>query len=89
MAKYFPIFGLAYPQEEWITVDLSETNSYLDYARTAEPEYLAQFINKQLSVEHPVAYGGYQEKRATYRNAAHFSDKPEEQVRCIHLGIDL
>jgi murein DD-endopeptidase MepM/ murein hydrolase activator NlpD len=89
MIKYFPIFGKCYPREQWISLDLSEANAALDYERTAEPEYLRQFIENRISNEHPVAFGGYQEKRATYRNAAHFSDKPEEEMRCIHLGIDL
>lgn len=89
MTQYFPIFGHRYPKEQWVTVDLSEFNPELDYAQTAEPKYLAQFIENHISAEHPVAFGGYCEKRATYRNAAHFSDMPEEQIRCIHLGIDL
>ncbi|WPC75044.1 peptidoglycan DD-metalloendopeptidase family protein [Vibrio porteresiae] len=86
---YFPIFGAELPKEHWVTIDLSEQNIDLDFPRTSEPAYLAQFVRSHLVDANSVAMGGYREKRATYRAAAHFSDAPPEKVRDLHLGIDL
>jgi murein DD-endopeptidase MepM/ murein hydrolase activator NlpD len=89
MTQYFPIFGDRYPKQQWVSIDLSESNPELDFYRTAEPDYLDQFVHAHFSEQSKVAIGGYQEKRATYRSAANFSEAAEEEVRCIHLGIDL
>ncbi|RQW64350.1 peptidoglycan DD-metalloendopeptidase family protein [Vibrio viridaestus] len=86
---YFPIFGKDYPKENWVLIDLSESNPDLEYWQTSDPVYLASFVASQLKTTRTVAIGGYQEKRATYRQAAHFSDMPAEEVRDLHLGIDL
>ncbi|WP_413283442.1 peptidoglycan DD-metalloendopeptidase family protein [Vibrio sp. MA40-2] len=89
MSDFSHIFGNYYPKNQWINIDLAETNPDLDYDRTADPDYLSQFVQSHFTEQHHVAIGGYAEKRATYRNAAHFSQLPEQEIRCIHLGLDL
>ena len=86
---YFPIFGERFAKDKWVSIDLSESNSDLDYVRTSEPEYLASFVAAHLTEPESVAIGGYREKRATYRQAEHFSNLPADEVRDLHLGIDL
>lgn len=87
--QYFPIFGDTHPKENWAPIDLSEQNPKLHFIRTSEPDYLDKFVNSHFNESYTVAIGGYREKRATYRNAAHFSDLPASEVRDRHLGIDL
>lgn len=87
--KYFPVFGDAHPKENWISIDLSESNPDLDFARTCEPDYLEKFVLSHFKALFTVAIGGYREKRATYRSAPHFSDMPPLERRDLHLGIDL
>jgi murein DD-endopeptidase MepM/ murein hydrolase activator NlpD len=89
MADYYPIFGSTHPIDQWVVIDLSEHNPQLDFNKTAEPEYLDRFVRSHFNQHKTVAVGGYGEKRATYLSAGHFSDKPEADIRCIHLGIDL
>ncbi|MCE0493128.1 peptidoglycan DD-metalloendopeptidase family protein [Vibrio salinus] len=87
--KYFPIFGNAHPKEHWVPIDLSESNPNLNFDRTCEPDYLDNFVCSHFNESCTVAIGGYREKRATYRNASHFSALPASEVRDRHLGIDL
>ncbi len=87
--NYFPIFGDTHPRENWATIDLSEANHQLDFDKTSDMSYLDGFVQSHLFANKTVAIGGYREKRATYRAAAHFSNQSAEKARDLHLGIDL
>lgn len=84
----FPLLGQKLHPSEYCQIDLSSSNSELEYNRTSDPQYLDSFINETLSKNHVLfGVGGYAEKRAVYRAGTHFSSDGND--RCIHLGIDI
>lgn len=71
----------------YFPIDLSVHNPYWDIHDVAHiPTFESYLKQQQQQHDAIVAYGGYLEQRALYRNNARFQ---EGAVRDIHLGIDL
>lgn len=85
---YYPLLGKILKKEDYCEIDLSENNSFLDFNKTSNPQYLGAFISNELK-RNNVQYGvgGYLEKRATYNASENFSNNGQQ--RDIHLGIDI
>ncbi|WMI65851.1 peptidoglycan DD-metalloendopeptidase family protein [Aestuariibaculum sp. YM273] len=74
----------------YIPIDLSETNEKLKDVDVSSSESFNQYIESYLR-EHnaDVAYGGYLENRNIYKRSQHFNQQDLDTERNIHLGTDL
>lgn len=73
--------------EDYIAIDLSETNEELERIDISSVNSFAEFIENYLkNTGKKVAFGGYSEVRKLYKRSELFSH-PEE-ARDIHLGMD-
>lgn len=71
----------------YFPIDLSIDNPYWDHNDVSEIEVFELYLDQQRKdTDKYVAYGGYLEQRALYRNSDRFQ---KGVVRDIHLGIDL
>ncbi len=88
--KFTPVVSSSFLKEEYITIDLSETNQSLDTidisSSKAFEDYITEYLKKNNS---KVAYGGYDETRGIYRRSTHFNQQDPETERNIHLGLDI
>ncbi|MCR8666384.1 peptidoglycan DD-metalloendopeptidase family protein [Aestuariibaculum sp. M13] len=87
-----PISVLDIPNtgENYVAIDLSETNTVLDQVDVSSSEKFSQYIESYLtSNKADVAFGGYLEPRNIYKRSLHFNQEDNLTERNIHLGIDL
>ncbi|MCH4551264.1 peptidoglycan DD-metalloendopeptidase family protein [Aestuariibaculum lutulentum] len=87
-----PISVLDIPNtgENYVSIDLSETNTVLDQVDVSSSEKFSQYIESYLtSNKADVAFGGYLEPRNIYKRSLHFNREDNLTERNIHLGIDL
>lgn len=82
----FPLSG-GFDQEDWINIDLSQTNEELTDAVIADRESLEKYIfGKIRAAGARGAYGGYGEDRGIYRKSGVFTRG--DTWRSLHLGVD-
>ncbi len=87
---FTPIVSSKFSKEDYISIDLSETNQNLNTIDVSSSEAFEVYINKYLKKNNlRVAYGGYNETRAIYRRSSHFNQLDPETERNIHLGVDI
>lgn len=73
-------------QDEWLLLDLSDTNRSLQSVDLKVQEAFENYINGEIANTGKLGgYGGYLENRALYRRSDHFD---AEEPRSLHLGID-
>jgi murein DD-endopeptidase MepM/ murein hydrolase activator NlpD len=83
------VIGTSFSKNNYVPIDLSESNLELRSIDVSSAEKLGVYINNYIKKNNAqVAYGGYLEVRNLYKRSNHFNNK-EEQERNIHLGIDL
>ncbi len=74
-------------QHGYFPIDLSIDNPHWDHNDVSDIEVFEQYLDQQRKdTDRYIAYGGYLEQRALYRNSDRFQ---KGAVRDIHLGIDL
>lgn len=88
---FTPVIDAGFSVSDYMQVDLSVANDELSKNELTSSEDFQQWLDRLLkSGGKKVAYGGYNEKRNLYRRSDLFSlVENEEEVRNIHLGIDL
>ncbi|MDG5492275.1 peptidoglycan DD-metalloendopeptidase family protein [Psychroserpens sp. SPM9] len=75
---------------DYVTLDLSKTNTRLQAIDVSSSELLEDYINAFKAKHHAkVAFGGYLEARNIYQRSAYFKAENPETERHIHLGLDL
>lgn len=78
------------PLNQYISIDLSETNSDLNSFNVSNSHaweiYITSYLKKRNA---QVAYGGYAEKRNLYSRSTYFKNQDKNTERNIHLGLDL
>jgi murein DD-endopeptidase MepM/ murein hydrolase activator NlpD len=78
-----PIFN----RSEYFPIDLSVHNPYWTHNNITDVKEFEKFLEgKTRNTDQRVAYGGYLEQRALYRNSNRFQ---AGETRDIHLGLDL
>ncbi|MCK8522014.1 peptidoglycan DD-metalloendopeptidase family protein [Aquimarina sp. D1M17] len=89
-SDFIPVVSSKFSKEQYIPIDLSESNVSLDTfdvsSSKAFEAYVVDYLNKNNA---KVAYGGYHEPRGIYRRSKHFNDGDIAEERNIHLGLDL
>lgn len=87
---FVPVVSSEFLKQDYISVDLSETNSELNQIDVSSSKDFEGYIKTHLfSNNAKVAYGGYNETRAIYRRSTHFNHQNPETERNIHLGLDI
>jgi murein DD-endopeptidase MepM/ murein hydrolase activator NlpD len=82
-----PISILDFPIAKYTPLNLSVSNGKLKHLDLSDPSQCQRYIDIVLGKDGAsVAFGGYLEKRALYRNYQNFLR--EVEPRNIHLGID-
>ncbi len=88
--SFIPVVSSAFSKEEYILIDLSEDNKYLDDIDVSSSKAFEGYIKEYLKENNSkVAYGGYNEVRGIYKRSTHFNQQDSETERNIHLGIDI
>jgi murein DD-endopeptidase MepM/ murein hydrolase activator NlpD len=78
------------PGEKLLPLDLSEQNPSLSHEVLADMNRFGSWIDQQLSAAGcRYAIGGYGENRKLYQTPLFTGDKPGDEPRTIHLGIDI
>lgn len=88
---FTPVIEAGFPVSEYTPVDLSINNPDLAGERLATDSAFSEFLSAYLQkTGKTIAWGGYNEKRGLYRRSELFSAEVEEEnIRNIHLGIDI
>ena len=88
---FTPVIDAGFSVSDYMPLDLSVANQELSNNELVSSEDFERWLQTQLkSCGKKIAYGGYNEKRDLYRRSDLFSQaENEDQVRNIHLGIDL
>ena len=88
---FTPVIDAGFFVSDYMPLDLSVANQELSNNELISSEDFEQWLQAQLkNCGKKIAYGGYNEKRDLYRRSDLFSQaENEDQVRNIHLGIDL
>ncbi len=87
--KPLHVLDASIPKSQYITLDLSESNSELQQIDVSSSSKFSIYINSYLKDHNAsVAYGGYKEIRNIYSRSDHF-DVDATSKRNIHLGLDL
>ncbi|WP_124979056.1 peptidoglycan DD-metalloendopeptidase family protein [Nonlabens xiamenensis] len=82
-----PLIDPQYQSEDYFPIDLSVNNPYWDECDVGNIDVFDAYLQrKRQETGSFVAYGGYLEQRALYRQSARFQ---EGLVRDTHLGLDL
>lgn len=77
----------SFAKNDYFPIDLSVTNEYWTHNDITDVKVFEKFLaNKMYDSPYRVAYGGYLEQRALYRNNSRFQ---ENEARDVHLGLDL
>ncbi|MBP93870.1 MAG: peptidase M23 [Flavobacteriaceae bacterium] len=78
------------PLSQYVSIDLSETNTQLHSFNVSSSEDWSVFINDYCNQKQAkVAFGGYNEKRNIYKRSNYFNQQNVDTERNIHLGLDL
>ena len=78
------------PLSQYVSIDLSETNTQLHSFNVSSSEDWSVFINDYFNQKQAkVAFGGYNEKRNIYKRSNYFNQQNADTERNIHLGLDL
>lgn len=86
--KSIPILDEALPIENYVSLDLSSSNSDLNGVNITDPNECQSYIDSILKRQGgKVAHGGYLEQRNLYADKSGFNEKTQPP-RNIHLGID-
>ncbi len=89
-ASFTPVVSTKFKVEEYIAIDLSESNKDLTTIDVSSSEAFEGYISKYVAMHKAkVAFGGYNEIRSIYRRSSHFNKQDPETERNIHLGIDV
>ncbi len=88
---FTPVIEAGFPVSSYTHVDLSIQNPELTGERLASDAAFSEFLTAYLQKKgKAVAWGGYHEKRGLYRRSDLFSAMVEEEdIRNIHLGVDI
>lgn len=88
---FTPVIEAGFPVSGYTHIDLSVGNTELTGEQLASDAALSDFLASYLQKKgKAVAWGGYNEKRGLYRRSELFSARVEEEdIRNIHLGIDI
>lgn len=88
---FTPVIEAGFPVSGYTHVDLSIHNPELTGEQLASDAAFSDFLSAYLKTRRKdLAWGGYNEKRGLYRRSELFSAKvEEEEIRNIHLGIDI
>ena len=82
------VLDASIPFDDYVTIDLSKSNTQLAHLDLSNTGQLSQFIYQHLENHHAqVAYGGYLEERTFYKSQKFIGEAASNQ-RNIHLGID-
>ncbi|WP_109298853.1 peptidoglycan DD-metalloendopeptidase family protein [Aquimarina sp. AU474] len=88
--NFTPVVSAIFLKEDYVAIDLSETNTALDSVNVSSSVEFEDYISEYVKInEAKVAYGGYNEVRGIYRRSTHFNQENPETERNIHLGIDI
>lgn len=86
--KSIPILDEALPIANYVSLDLSSSNSDLNGVNITDPNECQSYIDSILKSQGGmVAHGGYLEQRNLYADKSGFNGKTQPP-RNIHLGID-
>lgn len=90
-SEFVPVIDSRFSREDYVHVDLSETNEGLKKINIASSEEFSKYISEFLLKKgRKVAFGGYNEVRELYRRSGLFNTSEAEGAdRNIHIGIDL
>jgi len=87
--EIFPVLGRDISKDQYVPLDLSETNAFLNKVDVSSSSKLESYVNSCiLKQDGVVAFGGYLEERNIYKRSEHFNSQAEDE-RNIHLGVDL
>ena len=85
---FTPIIGGDYKKEDFVYIDLSETNRDLLKLEVASAEAFSIFIDEYLkNRKAKAAFGGYNELRTLYQRSELFNNTTAN--RNIHIGLDV
>ena len=88
--KPLRVLDAAIPNSDYISIDLSESNSDLNTFNFSSSKAWQEFIQSYLKKHNKkVAFGGYAEIRNIYKRSTYFNPESKEEERNIHLGVDL
>ncbi|NQZ44859.1 MAG: peptidoglycan DD-metalloendopeptidase family protein [Flavobacteriaceae bacterium] len=80
------LFGDAFTNDEYCSLDLSINNRALGAFDLSDPEDCQRYIDSELQAKGArIAFGGYLERRNLYKHSDQFQTGKE---RNIHLGVD-
>lgn len=82
-----PAQVIAFDKQTAVKLDLSKDNEQLRLIDLNNEDEFSGFINDKIAEQHgTVGWGGYREERGLYSRSELFE---EEELRTIHLGIDI
>ncbi len=85
--SFTSVLDISFRPEDYIAIDLSETNEELNKIDISSPWKFSEFINDYLkNTGKKVAFGGYSEVRKLYKRSQLFENL--EGSRDVHLGMD-
>ncbi|KJD32414.1 peptidase M23 [Tamlana sedimentorum] len=85
----FPVLGDSFSKDDFVTINLSETNTFLNSVDVSSSAKLSEFVSNHIQNQNgKVAYGGYLEVRNIYKRSKHFNSQALTE-RNIHIGLDL
>ncbi len=85
--RFTSVLDISFKPEDYIAIDLSETNDELNKIDISSPQKFSEFINNYLeNTGKKVAFGGYSEVRKLYKRSELFDDLDDS--RDVHLGMD-
>ncbi|MDY2587189.1 peptidoglycan DD-metalloendopeptidase family protein [Winogradskyella aquimaris] len=85
-----PLIDTKVSNNAYVSLDLSVYNKELDDIDVSSSTALEGYIWNHLKIHNAkVAFGGYLEHRGIYNRSAYFNTTKPEEVRNIHLGLDL
>jgi len=88
--KTHPLIDATISKSEYVALDLSVNNPDLKSVNVSSSDDLEKYIWHYInSHKAKVAYGGYIEKRGIYERSTYFNQNNSDEVRNIHLGLDL
>lgn len=90
MPDFSKLIGTSFISEDFISLDMSASNSDLDQFDTTKAADWERYLDNFLAQNKAkVAFGGYLELRNLYDRSNHFQAEHPDHKRNIHLGIDL
>lgn len=78
------------PFSSYTPIDISENQAFLQHIDVSSSKAWETYIQQYLITHQAqVAYGGYLEVRNLYERSSHFTSLDRDNLRNIHLGMDL